>query len=251
MGRCTSQALLATPLGAFAPLPDVEGRATETGRRQMRAPDSFRRTRNAFSVKRGETVRRRRRASEERPTVAPDTRFLELVARYGDYLRRTTARISRPESGVSCDDIVQEALFSLWTALRCEREIEFPPSYIHKVAVSATIRAIRRARARREEPLPEEGQLLISQAVPAVHPSADASPEALVQRTEMRQLINRALSNLPAKRRIAVKLYLQEFTTSEIAKLCGWTEPKARNLVYRGRENLQQSLRALGIEYNG
>lgn len=29
----------------------------------------------------------------------------------------------------------------------------------------------------------------------------------------------------------------------------GWTEPKARNLIYRGLEDLRETLRAEGIEY--
>ncbi|MGH9199086.1 MAG: hypothetical protein ACRD1T_25575, partial [Acidimicrobiia bacterium] len=41
----------------------------------------------------------------------------------------------------------------------------------------------------------------------------------------------------------------QRFTNQEIADLLGWSEPKARNLLYRGLKELRSRLRLLGIEY--
>jgi tetratricopeptide (TPR) repeat protein len=41
----------------------------------------------------------------------------------------------------------------LWRAIEAEREINFHGSYIYRIAVSVTINAIRRAKARREERL--------------------------------------------------------------------------------------------------
>ena len=38
-------------------------------------------------------------------------------------------------------------------------------------------------------------------------------------------------------------------TTREIADLSGWTEPKARNLVYRGLSVVRAHLRAGGLEF--
>jgi RNA polymerase sigma-70 factor (ECF subfamily) len=54
---------------------------------------------------------------------------------------------------------------------------------------------------------------------------------------------------LTENRRITVGLYLQGMTTEEIGGLLGWSEAKARNLVYRGLKDLRRELRALGIDY--
>jgi RNA polymerase sigma-70 factor (ECF subfamily) len=179
----------------------------------------------------------------------PDARFQELLLHYGAFLRRTIATLCPRDSGVSCDDIEQEARIGLWTVLRGEREIAFPASYIYRVAVSATIRAIRRARARREEPLPEDGEASSVAASAPLRAPADESPHTLAERLELRREIGIALAELPENRRVAVTLYLQGLTTTEIGELRGWSEAKARNLVYRGREDLQQALRKRGIEY--
>ena len=49
--------------------------------------------------------------------------------------------------------------------------------------------------------------------------------------------------------RDAVGLHLEGLTTHEIADLLGWNEPKARNLVYRGLNDIRRCLKEAGIEY--
>jgi DNA-directed RNA polymerase specialized sigma24 family protein len=54
---------------------------------------------------------------------------------------------------------------------------------------------------------------------------------------------------LPDNRRRAVGLHLEGLTSQEIADLLGWSEPKARNLVYRGLKDVREQLQAEGIDY--
>ena len=56
------------------------------------------------------------------------------------------------------------------------------------------------------------------------------------------------LRRLQENRRRAVGLHLQGMTTDEIARMAGWTEPKARNLVYRGLADLRVELRGMGVD---
>ncbi len=186
--------------------------------------------------------------AQERPGTAPEARLHELLARYSVFLRHTIAKVCPRELGLACEDIEQEARIGLWTALKSEREIAFPASYIYKVAVSATIRAIRRAKARREEPLPDENSAPALAPTQGTRVSAGPSPYAHAERQELRRKIDAGLARLPANRRLAVRLHLQGLTTAEIGDLSGWSEPKARNLVYRGLKDLRQHLHGLGIE---
>jgi RNA polymerase sigma factor (sigma-70 family) len=184
----------------------------------------------------------------ESSAAAAEKRFRDLLDRYGALLRRAIARACPKGRGVSCDDIQQEALISLWKALKSEREIAAPASYVYKVAVSATIRALRRARSLHEEPVGDEdasvGRRCLSSALQT---SAAESPWALVERAELRQKIGQALAQLAENRRRVVHLHLRGLTTTEIGALLGWTEAKARNLVYRGLEDLRRALRASGV----
>ena len=176
--------------------------------------------------------------------------FNALLERYDLFLRNTIARICPRDLGIQFADIHQEARIQLWRALESEREIHHPGSYIFRIAVSVTLKAIRRARARREEQLRAEREdEEIATPIEALIADPDQSPDAIAERHELMKKVDTAMERLQEKRRIAVGLYLKGMTTQEIGELMDWSEPKARNLAYRGLKDLRKELRALGVEY--
>ena len=182
-----------------------------------------------------------------------EAEFNAILEKYGGFLRQTIARVCPKDLGIQFDDIEQDARLRLWRAIEAEREINFHGSYIYKIVVSVTINAIRRAKARREEQLrlAEDGEDEDAAEVKPIIPAAGAenSPEAQAEREELLRKVEEAMARLPESRRMAVGLHLQGMTTDEIADLMGWSEPKARNLVYRGLKDLRSKLRNAGIEY--
>jgi RNA polymerase sigma-70 factor (ECF subfamily) len=180
-------------------------------------------------------------------STSVDARWQSLVEQYAGLLRATISRVCPRHLGLHVDDIEQEARLKLWRALKSERTIESPASYVFKTAARATIDAIRRARARREEqlgPRPEMGGSLEWEVV-----DPQASPEREAERALVLGKVRECLGRLKAERRRALALHLQGFTTQEIGRLLGWTEAKARNLVYRGLKQLREALRGAGIDY--
>ena len=167
-----------------------------------------------------------------------------LVEQYGAFLRSAIARYCPRDLGLQLDEIEQDARIRLWRALQREREIDDPPSYLYRIAASTTIDAVRRVRARRELSLaPAENEDTESPQLLACTPS----PDRVAACAELRTKIETALAPLAANRRRAVGLYLQGFTSAEIADLLGWSEAKARNLLYRGLRDLRRGLRCLGV----
>jgi RNA polymerase sigma-70 factor (ECF subfamily) len=183
-----------------------------------------------------------------------EAEFNAILEKYGAFLRQTIARICPKDLGIQFDDIEQEARLRLWRAIESEKEINFHGSYIYKIVVSVTINAIRRAKARREEQLrlAEDAEAENATEAPPITLTAGAenSPEAQAEREELLRKVEEAMARLPENRRLAVGLHLKGMTTNEIADLMGWSEPKARNLVYRGLKDLRSELRAMGIEYS-
>jgi RNA polymerase sigma-70 factor, ECF subfamily len=185
------------------------------------------------------------------PTSAPgslaeaEDRWQTLLDQYGRLLRQAISRFRPQRLGVQTDDIEQEARLRLWKALRAERNITDPASYLYRVAATAAIDAVRRVKARREDPLPDPGE---GTAEPA---SADPSADRLAGRRQLLGRVQESLQALPEPRRRAVALYLQGFGSGEIGRLLGWSEAKARNLLYRGLKDLRDALQARGIEYEG
>jgi len=171
---------------------------------------------------------------------------LAILERYFALLRGIVGRVCPQNLGLEFDDIEQEARIRMWKALSGEREIRSVASYSHRVAVTTTIDAVRRVKARREEQLDgadESGRPVAS--------SSTESPEEVAQQRQLLERVEESLRELPENRRRAVRLHLQGFSSVEIADLTGWTEPKSRNLAYRGLRQLRDALRRRGIEYDG
>jgi RNA polymerase sigma-70 factor (ECF subfamily) len=179
-----------------------------------------------------------------------ETRFDAIVEEYGAFLRSVIARLCPKDLGIQFDDVEQEARLRLWRALASEREILDLASYLYRIAATATIDAVRRVKARREQ------QLCVSEEESGEHGLAvsvasdpDDSPERAVEQHDLARRVVAAVETLAENRRRCVRLHLEGFTTEEIANLMNWTEPKARNLVYRGLKDLRERLRAAGIDY--
>ncbi|MBI2840833.1 MAG: RNA polymerase sigma factor [Acidobacteria bacterium] len=180
-----------------------------------------------------------------------DARFAAALDAYSDLLRRAVSRYCPRDSRIQCADIEQEARVRLWRAFRDEREITDLASYIYRIAATATIDAVRRVKARREEHLGEEGECEENGPGLWVRPPKDPgqSPERQAEMGEVVRKVDEALALLPEESRRAVGLYLQGMTCHEAAELLGWTEPKARNIIYRARDAMRRTLSAWGIDY--
>jgi len=182
--------------------------------------------------------------------VEVEERFNMVVEEFGMQLRRAIIRFCPRDKGLQFDDIEQDARMRLWRALQDEREVTNYASYLYRIAATATIDALRRIQARHEEQL----ELLIEQRTDdgenllAPAPVKD-SPERLAESREAVDKVMSAVAKLPDAQRRAVGMYLQGMTSQDVADLMGWSEPKSRNLIYRGLKELRKSLREEGIDY--
>ena len=174
-----------------------------------------------------------------------ETAFSVLLEEYGEVLRKAVARTCPHRLGLQVAEIEQDARIRLWQALRRDREISEPASYLQRIVATATIDAVRRVKGRREQPIDDATDG--ASRVPSVTAGKECSPERLAMRGELVGKVRAAIAQLPRNRRRAVGLHLQGFTSQEMATLMGWTEPKARNLTYRGLKTLARQLAQEGI----
>ena len=177
-------------------------------------------------------------------------RFLD---QYGPWLKSRVRRICPRDMGIVPEDLEQEIRVRLWKALKSERTLDNPTSYLHRVVSTVTIdamRAVRTDRARHVRPQ-EVGST--QDSVPAddlgAIEASEPSPETSARRAQMLRFARQKLDDLPTDRRRAVGLYLQGFKIQEIADVSGWTEPKARNLLYRGLTTLREAMAAAGMSH--
>ncbi len=179
-----------------------------------------------------------------------ETRFNALLEEYGRFLRQTIIRVCPKNLGLQYDEIEQEARLRLWRALESEREIHDPASYLYRIAATATLDAVRRVKRKREEQIITDHDAEEENIAPHVLVTdPHRAPDREAERRELVAKVKAAMARLPDNRRTAVALHLEGMTTQEIANLVGWSEPKARNLVYRGLSDVREHLQAAGIEY--
>jgi RNA polymerase sigma factor (sigma-70 family) len=176
---------------------------------------------------------------DELPDV--EARLQELLDAYGTFLRGAVRRLCPSALGVTVDEIEQDARIRLWHALQRERNIDDPASYLYRIAATAAIDAVRRVRARRETQMDAAPGTFADPRLAAVSPSR--SPEELAVDHEITGQVAAALARLPDNRRRAVGLHLRGYTSTEIATLLSWSEPKARNLTHRGLKDLRNLLK--------
>jgi RNA polymerase sigma factor (sigma-70 family) len=144
---------------------------------------------------------------------------------------------------------MQEACMRLWRAVSGKREIHHVPSYLHRIAATVTIDAVRRVKALREDQIQVPAtQRAVSLEAPQANSmaAAEPSPEDAAGHQRLMEMVNETLAGLPENRRRAAVLHLQGFRPVEIANLLGWSEAKARNLAYRGLDDIRRQLRAHG-----
>ena len=161
------------------------------------------------------------------------------IARFASVVRVVAARYRL--SAADRDDLVQEVRVRLWRALERERIEALPASYLYRTATSAALDLIRRRRTMREDSLDDVDPAGLRFAATA------ADPEQRAQLSDLALGIERAIETIPESRRPVVRMYLAGYGSAEIGELMGWTEAKARNLLYRGLADLRQRLEEAGV----
>ena len=139
------------------------------------------------------------------------------------------------------DDIVQDAMIRVLDWQKKNEDRDQPSSsYLWKVAYSATVDEIRRARRRRENPV--EMEILEKQG-----PVDEQGPLQAAVSRDLAQALGGCLKRLRENRRLIVGFHLLGHTLAESEELSGWDGKKVQNLLYRGLADLRQCLSAKGF----
>ena len=156
-----------------------------------------------------------------------------LVAKYGNLIASIVRKVAGDQAGRVGDDVEQRVAVALWRRLESEQTIEHPASYLYRMAVRETIRALRQEVVHQTVSL-DDGQ---------IDPLDSRDPQQTFEAGETRTAIRRGLQALRPDRRLAVNQHLAGRSVSEIMAMYGWPYHRARNLIARGLADLRQSLR--------
>lgn len=174
------------------------------------------------------------------PEVPGSTASEEEFERMRLELIRAVRRTCPPYLANDAEDLVQEALIKVMSIQRrSETSKEFSSSYLWRVGYSAVIDEIRRRQRRPEAPLEESHE---QQA------GREPGPDKQYAGRQLGQALRTCLEEMIAPRRAAVLSRIHGHQVSEVAQLMKWKVKRAKNLTYRGLEDLKDCLQSRGFE---
>jgi RNA polymerase sigma-70 factor (ECF subfamily) len=172
--------------------------------------------------------------------LSPSEEFLGILEKFSAEIKAAVLKFDLQSNGVDPDDILQEIRTKLWKKFSSEKKIPPHASYINRVVNNALIDYLRRARFQAK---------VIGVGRFGARARHLASNPSLPDEYMLRKMIGDACETLVAPRRRAVELFLTGMALEEIAGSLGWSEDKARNLVYRGLSDVKKKLQEGGIAY--
>ncbi len=172
------------------------------------------------------------------PAASAESKLTALLQDYGRLIAQAIRRVVGPDGVPDAADSAPPVHIALWQQLRREQVIEYPASYVYKAAIREAVRAVRRYRARGEEPI-ELAPLQLS--------GPESRADRLTDARRVQDAIAEALAAMAPDRARAVRGHLAGFSVEELMKLYGWTYQRARNLIARGMADLRSELRQRGL----
>ena len=167
--------------------------------------------------------------------------FGTLVERYKNRVYNIAYRMLNNVEDAK--DISQETFISAYKSLHnFDTQRRFGP-WIFQIANNLCIDFLRR-RKYQSVSLDENGAYLDEEDNFIQIPDKSPNPHKLVENAELKEVMERAISELPAKYRIVVMLrYIEDFTYSEIADALDISVDTIKTHLHRGREMLKKRLR--------
>lgn len=159
------------------------------------------------------------------------TPFEEIVGTHAAMVRRIATIYERDPHRI--DDLVQEVWLALWQALPRIADEARHKAYIARVAQNICVTHVRRAVARRTEP--------ISETLAEERPELE---ETLTRSTQLARLTE-AVRLLPDSLKLVVSLFLEDMPVGEIATALGLSEGAVSVRLHRAKAALRLALRGL------
>ncbi|MCX7974043.1 MAG: RNA polymerase sigma factor [Candidatus Aminicenantes bacterium] len=165
----------------------------------------------------------------------------KLLASFSHFIRIQIHKYDLQRYGIDPDDVAQEIRIKLWKLLMNEKNIDYQTSYIRKIIESTVIDHLRKWK-REETSLNQTNMRTIAEKNLSCY-------SELPSEEKIQELIVSALNCLIDSRKKAVKLFLLNMNIDEIARYYSWSKNKARNLLYRGLNDLKKILKEKSIYY--
>ena len=166
--------------------------------------------------------------------------FEQLVNRYEHKIYRLGLNITgNPEDA---EDVLQEAFLKAFENLPKFREDSRFYTWIVRIAVNQALMKLRKRRTDKsvslDDPIEEDGEV-----IPRDFADWKPNPEELLGRTETREVLEKAIQDLPPSFRTVFTLRdVEGLSTEETAEMLGLTISAVKARLFRARLRLREDL---------
>ena len=164
--------------------------------------------------------------------------FAKIVGKHQHAVLGTVAKMTNQSSDT--EDIAQQVFIRLWKSAERYKPTAKFTTFLFTITRNLVFNATRKKSGKNEYSLDAlEGKW--SQSIE--DKSSESRPDKSVEQTELRQIIDQAISSLPEKQRLAVILRRYErMPYEEIAETLGISVPAVKSQLFRARTALRDSL---------
>jgi len=168
--------------------------------------------------------------------------FGQLVRAYDKSVLRLAMNLLR--SPEDAQDVYQEAFFRVYRNLKSFRFDCSFHTWLYRIVTNLCLDHMRKRKVRREESSQVEGLDGPVDRMDSFQESrADGDPQRSLFSGELRQGINKALSELTARERMVFELrHYQGMKLRDIGEALGTTEEAAKNCLFRATQKMRVAL---------
>lgn len=169
--------------------------------------------------------------------------FNEIVNRYGEKIHRLAFRITH--STRNADDVLQEVFMILVEQLDTFRNKAKFSTWLYKVATNASLAYLRKQKRYEREASLEDYQPYEESGVlgGVVHSNWSNMPDDALIDKEGKELIEKAVSEIPQKYRIVFQLRdVEGLSNPEVGNILELSMPAVKSRIHRARHFLRHKL---------
>jgi RNA polymerase sigma-70 factor (ECF subfamily) len=163
--------------------------------------------------------------------------FEELIERHQSLVAGTVARMLGSNSEV--EDIAQQVFIRVWkSAGRYTPRAKFT-TWLLKITRNLVFNELRRTRRRAHVPIQTESE---AEEIP-LKDETNPMPDASLLENELQEAIEKAITELPERQRMALVLRrYEELNYEQIAEILDLSVPAVKSILFRARTELRSRL---------
>ncbi len=172
-----------------------------------------------------------------------DSHLKNIIDKFSSLIRHVIAANLHKTDDINLEDVEQEVKVKIWKFLKKGKKVDNFPSYIKRVAYTATIDELRKMR--KQNPTSETMGLKSIYSMSRINELRNPkdSPELLLESQEMQESLKNLIDSLGENRKQVLRLYLVGMSIEEICEFFDWDKTKVRHLLYRGIDDLKEKMK--------